>query len=146
LISFDTNILVYTVDEKAGERHRLAADLIRDARDVPVSLTEQSIFEFVSVVTRKAKLPLHRAIPYVHELLATFTLMRPQDTVITDVFALIERRNLNIFDARILAVCAAHGCTHLFSEDLRDGARHGGVAVVDPFNAANAAIIGSSLS
>ena len=146
MISFDASILVYAADEKAGERHRLATDLIRDARDVPVPLTEQSIFELVSVLTRKAKLPPHRAIPYGHELPATFTLMRPQESVVTDVFALIDGHDLNIFDARNVAVCAAHGCTHPLSEDLRDGAQYGVVGVVSPFNPANAAIIGSLLS
>jgi predicted nucleic acid-binding protein len=146
LIPFDTNILVYAADENSGERHLFAANLVRDARDVPVALTEQSILEFVNVVTKKAKLPLDRAIPYVQELLLTFKLICPPETIVTDVFALIERYNLNIFDARIVAVCAAHGCDHLLSEDLQDGAQYGGVTVVNPFNAANAQIIGQLLS
>ena len=146
MISLDTNILVYAADENSGERHRFAANLVRDTRDVPVALTEQSILEFVNVVTRKAKLPLDRAIPYVQELLFTFKLICPSETIVKDVFALIERYNLNIFDARIVAVCAAHGCDYLLSEDLQDGARYGVVTIVNPFNATNASLIGRLLS
>jgi predicted nucleic acid-binding protein len=51
-----------------------------------------------------------------------------------------------VFDARLLAVCNAHGCTHLLSEDLQDGARYGGVTVVDPFHPANAAAVESLFS
>jgi predicted nucleic acid-binding protein len=65
----------------------------------------------------------------------------PPQTVIEDAFALLSRHRLSIWDARLLAVCAAHGCDYLLSEDMQDGAQYGGVTVVDPFKAANAAII-----
>lgn len=146
MLSFDTNVLVYAADENSGERHVLAANLLRDARDAPVVLTEQSIFEFVSVVTRKAKLSLDRAVPYVRELLATFKLVSPPDTIAEDVFVLMGKYNLSVWDARLLAVCDAHGCDHLLSEDLQDGARYGSVTVVNPFNPANAALTGRLLA
>lgn len=146
MISLDTNILVYAVDENSGERHQHAANLVRNARDAPVALTEQAIFEFVNVVTRKAKLTLDRALPYVQELLTTFTLICPSDAIVNDVFALIEAHNLNVFDARILAVCGAHGCDHLLSEDLQDGAQYGAVRIVNPFNTANASLVEQLLS
>jgi predicted nucleic acid-binding protein len=44
-----------------------------------------------------------------------------------------------------LATCAAHGCDYLLSEDLQDGAQYGGVTVINPFNAANAPLIGQLL-
>jgi predicted nucleic acid-binding protein len=146
LISLDTNILVYATDENGGARHRAAADIVRDAKNVPVALTEQSVIEFVNVVMRKAGRPLTDVVPYVRELLASFVLIRPTRTIIEDVFALLEAHKLSVFDARIIAVCNAHGCDHLLSEDLQDGAQYGGVTVVNPFNPTNAKLIGRLLS
>ncbi len=56
------------------------------------------------------------------------------------------RYQLSIWDARLLAACAAHGCTHLLSEDLQDTMRYGSVTIVNPFNPANAVVVESLLS
>jgi len=57
VISFDTNILVYAVDNTAGERHAIAADLIeRSIRHGGCVQTLQSLAEFFSAVTRKASI------------------------------------------------------------------------------------------
>jgi predicted nucleic acid-binding protein len=55
--SFDANILVYAVDNTAGEHHALAADLIeRSIRHGGCFQTLPSLAEFFSVVTQKASI------------------------------------------------------------------------------------------
>ena len=146
MFSLDTNILVYAADKEAGAKHVAASDIVHAASRVDAALTEQSIIEFVNAVTRKAKLSLSSTLPYVGEFQRNFDLLLPTESVVDDVLALLTQHKINIFDARIVAVCAAHGCDHLLSEDLHDGAQYGGVTVVNPFNPGNAGLIGRLLS
>jgi len=141
VFSLDTNILVYAADKNAGARHTKARDLVDAASGANAALTEQSIMEFVNAVTRKVKLPLSDALPYVREFRTNFRLLLPTQTIVEDALTLLSRYRISIFDARIIAICAAHGCGHLLSEDLQDGMRYGRVTVVNPFVAANTDLV-----
>ncbi len=141
MISLDTNVLVYAADRQAGNRHAAAHQLVTMAIGKNVGLTEQSLIEFLDSTTRKAKLSLADAATTLRGYLSYFTLLMPQNTIVEDAIALLTRHKLSVWDARMLAVCAAHGCSHLLSEDMQDGARYGGVTVVNPFNPANAAML-----
>jgi len=145
VISLDANILVYGVDSEAGTRHVRAQDIIRRASNANGALTEQAMFEFFHAATRKGRTTWDHAAAAIHDLLQSFTLLLPHRTIVEDVLDLQSRYLLGIWDARLLAVCAAHGCTHLLSEDLQDGARYDGVTAINPFDPANAAVIGSLL-
>jgi len=146
LFSLDTNILVYAADVDAGAKHVDAKNILASAIDARARLTEQSIIEFLNATTKKKKLTLPTVSPYIRNFVTNFKLMLPTEHVITDTFALLSNYNLSVFDARLLAVCNAHGCDHLLSEDLQDGAQYGRVTVVNPFNSANATLIGQLLS
>ncbi|HVZ90748.1 MAG TPA: PIN domain-containing protein [Rhizomicrobium sp.] len=146
MLSFDTNILVYATDNSAGLRHRAAHRLISSAVGKDVGLTEQSLIEFLHVATRKARLSLSDAAKAVRGYLTYFPLLVPHGGIVADVLALLDRYRMETWDARLVAVCAARGCTHLLSEDLQDGAHYGSITVVNPFNPANAALIGRLLS
>jgi predicted nucleic acid-binding protein len=141
LISLDTNILVYAADSSAGDHHLAAREIVRAASDAGAALTEQSLLEFLNASTRKAKLSARDAVTVVRKLLDTFSLLVPQRTIVEDVLALMDRHKVGIWDARILAVCAAHGCEYLLSEDMQDGASYGGVTVLNPFRSGNHPIL-----
>ncbi|MGH6870841.1 MAG: PIN domain-containing protein [Rhizomicrobium sp.] len=141
MVSLDTNILIYAADRRAGPRHAAAHKLITAAIGTKAALTEQNLVEFLSVATRKAQLSLAEATTIIRGYLANFPLLVPTASVVGDVIALITNHKLSVWDARQLAVCAAHNCSYLMSEDLQDGANYGGVIVVDPFKSANAAIV-----
>jgi predicted nucleic acid-binding protein len=146
VISFDTNVLIYATDVKAGTRHTTARDVLELAKNKNTVLTEQSLVEFVNVATRKTQIPFADILLYVRRFLLNFRLILPQPRMLEDVFDLMSRYNLSVWDAKMLAVCAAHGCDHLLSEDLQDGTRYGSVTVINPFNSANASLIGQLLS
>ena len=146
MISLDANILVYAADLDAAERHAHAQEIIRRASNAHAGLTEQTLFEFFHVSTRKGKMAFADAATTMRDLLQSFAFLLPQQTVIEDTLVLRDRYGLSIWDARLLAVCNAHSCDHLLSEDLQDGAQYGGVIVVNPFNASNANLIGQLLS
>lgn len=146
MISLDANILVYAADLDAKERHEQAPEVIRRASNAHAGLTEQSLFEFFHASTRKGKISFADTAMTMQDLLQSFALLLPQQTVIEDTLVLRDRCGLSVWDTRLLAVCAAHGCDHLLSEDLQDGAQYGRVTVVNPFNPANASLIGQLLS
>ena len=146
MLSFDTNVLVYATDNSAGARHGAAHRLISSAVGKNACLTEQSLIEFLHVTTRKTLLSLSDATKTVRGYLTYFPLLVPHEGVVEDSLILLDRYHLQTWDARLLAVCAARGCTQLFSEDLQDGAAYGTVTVVNPFNPANADLIRRLLS
>ena len=46
--------------------------------------------------------------------------------------ALAQRYGFSVYDAMIVASALIAGCTTLWSEDMQDGARFGGVTILDP--------------
>ena len=138
MISLDSNVLVYASDRAAGARYKIARDIIDIALPINLVLTEQSVIEFLNVAGRKMKLPAAQAALIARVLTNAFPLIFPPTTIVDDVIDLRLRHNLSVWDARLLATCAAHGCSHLLSEDMQDGAIYAGVTVLNPFNAKNA--------
>ena len=136
--SFDTNILVYAADRTAGNRHEASIKLLANATSGEAALNEQSLVEFLHVATRKLKQPLPDAAKLVRAWLNNFPLMTAPSTVLEDTVSLLTSNSLSVWDAHMIAICSAHGCEGLLSEDLADGASYGGVRILNPFNLRNA--------
>lgn len=137
MISFDTNILIYATDMDEPLRQSAAVRLIETAANTDAVLAEQTLIEFISTATRKARMPFEVATTVVRGWLRSFELLTPGPTVIEDVLDLLDKYHLSAWDARLLAVCARAGCTVLMSEDLQDGGEYAGLRVLNPFNPAN---------
>jgi predicted nucleic acid-binding protein len=146
MFSLDTNVLMYASDKTEGARHFAARQLVDDAAQQNAGLSEQSLLEFFHASTRKGKISVAEATTIIEEYRQSFTLLLPPETVIEDTLALMARHLLSIWDARLLAVCNAYGCSHLLSEDMQDGADYSGVIVINPFNKANAALVADLLT
>jgi predicted nucleic acid-binding protein len=146
MISFDTNILVYAADRTAGERHLACVRLLTVATSSVAALNEQSLFEFLHVSTRKGKQPLQEAALLVRAWLKNFALMMTPTTIVEDTLALLDSHRLQIWDAHMIATCAASGCDVLLSEDMADSVRYGRVLVLNPFNPANTRKLADLLS
>jgi len=138
MLSFDTNILVYASDPTAGDRHAAAVKLLTAAAiGRKAALNEQSLVEFIHVATRKTKLPLMGAARLVSSWMKNFPVITATQTVVDDMVALLASYPVSVWDAHMLALCAANHCTALISEDLADGAVYGGLLVLNPFNPQN---------
>jgi predicted nucleic acid-binding protein len=145
MLSFDTNVLVYAADRQAGDRHEKSAKLLSAAISRDVALNDQSLVEFTHVMTRKQKLSLSDAALMVRAWLNNFALITAPGTIIEDTFSLLSSYRLSTWDAHMIAICDAHGCDFLLSEDLTDGALYSGVRVLNPFNPHNTSTIGNLL-
>jgi predicted nucleic acid-binding protein len=140
--SFDTNILIYSADQGTGEKHIQARELLRRAHlQKNGSITEQSIFEFLYVASRKLPLSFAEAGAFVEDMLTLFDLLLPKKDLVNRVLALLKKHRLSVWNARILALCGANDCAVLFSEDMQDHGVYDDVRVINPFRAANAPIV-----
>ncbi len=59
---------------------------------------------------------------------------------------LAETRKIGYYDALLCCTLARCGVTLLLSEDLADGDTYGGLTILNPFNAVNAARINAALA
>lgn len=140
MLSFDTNILVYAWDPTASFRHTAAVKLLATAAlTEKAALNEQSLVEFIHVMTRKRKLPIALAMQPVSSWMKIFPVITTVPAVVDDMLELLASYPLSVWDAHMLALCAANGCNALISEDLSDGMVYGGIRVLNPFSPQNAA-------
>jgi predicted nucleic acid-binding protein len=133
LAFFDTNILVYTDDDRSPEKQARASGLFEDhqQRDTAV-ISLQVLQEYYATVTRKLGVDAEHAQRKV-ELLARGNVVRFEAR---DVIAAIELHRLtriSFWDAMIVHAARLARARVLFTEDLQHGAILGGVPVVNPF-------------
>ena len=129
----DTNILIYAFDRSAGDKHRIAVDLMtRLWTDRRGCISLQVLQEFYVASTRKLKLPTDEAASQVRRL----GLWRVHRPLVNDILAAIElhqRHSVSFWDALILRSAQASQCSVLWSEDLQNGQRWGKLEVRNPF-------------
>jgi len=130
---FDSNLLVYTDDQDAPEKQRIALQLIESARlSRKGVLSTQVLQEYFVSTVRKLGVPAHVARRKV-EIFSRFELVRI-DT--DDILAAIDLHRLHQFhfwDALIIRAALRSGCSVLFSEDLQAGRKIEGLEIVNPF-------------
>lgn len=142
MIALDTNILVYAEsrDDPQG-RYEKAIELIALSSAAGSMVPLQAIGEFLNVCRRKKMLDmavaLERAQSYV-DLFDTPTTAFIDMQQATDWARTFD---LQFFDALIAAVGARAGATMLLSEDMHDGLQLEGLRIVNPFAAANDALL-----
>ena len=135
-MSFDSNVLVYTVDRR-DHRHERAVALLARAVRADCMLSVQSVAEFYHVVTRRRLAPAAEAQAQVDDMLASFPTVTYDARVLGEAIAAARRHGLAFWDAMLWATVRAAGCRVLLTEDLQDGRTLGGVQIVDPFVPAN---------
>lgn len=131
--SLDTNILVYAVSPAAGPRELAARKLLQDAAQAGWPIAAQVYGEFFSVTTRRQLMTRKAAQAAV---LAFCQVMPPMGSSVaahTAALKLAADKQLQYWDALIIAVCAENGVKQLFTEDMPSAPRLLGVKCVSPF-------------
>lgn len=130
---FDTNILVYADDKRAGIKQSRAIDLIAEHRRNGTGVVSlQVLQEYFVTVTAKLSVQSPLARRKV-ELLAEFDVLVPE---VADILAAIDLHRLHGFsfwDALVLRSAQQSGCRVLLSEDFQTGRDIDGIQVVNPF-------------
>lgn len=131
----DTNVIVYAYDSDAGEKHRVALNVMKDLwRSGLGVISTQVLQEFFVTMTRKIPEPLD--ISVVRETIKRFSRW---DVFLVDVDTIIgatelqERYKYSFWDSLIMASAIVGGAKTLLSEDLGDGQKIKGVTIRNPF-------------
>jgi predicted nucleic acid-binding protein len=131
----DTNILVYAYDRSAGEKHRLAVELLRHLwEDETGCLSLQVLQEFHFTVTCKIANPLD--LQTARLIVSDLSHWRLHTPEVRDLLSAIDYQlnyQLSFWDALIVLSAARLGCQQLLSEDLNHGQSYSGVQVINPF-------------
>jgi predicted nucleic acid-binding protein len=132
----DANILVYAFDSSAGTKQAAAKQLLTRLWDSGAGcLSVQVLQEFFVTVTRKVAKPL--SIDDGAQRVREFAAWRVFAPTADDVLAAIElhqQARITFWDAMIVVAAAQSACDVLWTEDLSDGQRLGGVSISNPFN------------
>jgi predicted nucleic acid-binding protein len=144
-ITLDTNILIYAIDSKATSKQLLAQEVLERAAMGDCVLILQSLAEFFNAATRRRFLSAEDAGALVSAWRRTFQIHIADGDALDDAIDATRTHSMSFWDAMLWAGARQAGCGILFSEDLQDGRKLGGVTIVNPFERRNRAMIDSVL-
>lgn len=131
----DTNVIVYAYDKGSGEKHRIAADIMKDLwRSGLGTVSTQILQEFFVTLTKKISAPMD--ISVVRE---TIRRLSKWDVLLIDVDTIIratelqERYKYSFWDSLIITSAITSGARTILSEDLADGQTIQGLTIKNPF-------------
>jgi predicted nucleic acid-binding protein len=133
--TLDTNLLVYSIDNAAGARHRVAREIVDRAVECDCWLTLQALGEFYVATTRKGMTPPAEAAAQVVDWLELFPTVAASAAAIRAALAAASVGRASYWDALLVATAAEAGCTIVLSEDMSDGTLLSGVTIHNPFAA-----------
>lgn len=129
----DSNILVYAVDQDAGERHTLAVEVVDRCVELDCVLSLQALSEFFFVTTRKGKMPQEDAQAQIADWQQLFPVITPKTGTLNHAITAVRRHKLSFWDAMMWAVAKENGVSVLLSEDFQAGGRVESVRFQNPF-------------
>jgi predicted nucleic acid-binding protein len=131
---FDTNVLIYAVDEEDSEKHEIAGGLVEEylvAGDGMISV--QVLREFYSA-SRRLRRPLSDE--HAQEMVGYFAAFSPIPENVGTVLGAVRRSReyrLSFWDALILESALKGGADRLLTEDLQHGQEIAGLRIENPF-------------
>ena len=129
----DTNILIYAFDATAGEKRRVAVELItRLWLDRYGCISLQVLQEFYVAATRKLILAPEQAALQ----MSRFGRWRVHRPSVEDVLAAVDlhrSHSVSFWDGLILRSAQASQCSILWSEDMSSAGQWGNLEVRNPF-------------
>lgn len=132
----DTNVFVYSFDERQPEKKERSRALIQEGLRTGMGIiSTQVIQEFLNVATQKFSVPLS----FEHSKVYIRQVMNPLCQVYADL-ALYEsclelkaETGYSFYDSLILAAALRGDCDVLYSEDLQDGQEVRSVKIINPY-------------
>ena len=132
----DTNIFVYSFDNRQPEKWERSMELIQEALlSGKGIISMQVIQEFLNVATQKFAIPMRieEAKEYLRMVLNPLCQVYPYAALYESCLELQEETRYSFYDSLIIAAAIQGGCEILYSEDLQDGQEVRGVKIVNPY-------------
>jgi predicted nucleic acid-binding protein len=131
--SIDTNILVYSIDKDAGDRHDQSRILVDALVERDCVLALQALAEFFHAVTRKDKMPNDDAAAMVRDWMELFPVAAADGRSLGEAMKLKNEHGFAFWDAMLVQATRAAGVTRLLTEDMQDGRNIGPLRLENPF-------------
>ena len=133
-VFFDTNILVYSVDERTPEKKVIASNLLNEAaRSKNGIISTQSLQEFYNAAVKKLNLSKQAAKEYVDFFSKQFPVKEISIPLIIKAIDISIKNGLSFWDSLILSAANDTGCILIYSEDMNSGQIICGTKVLNPF-------------
>lgn len=132
----DTNVFVYSFDQKASQKSARACELIRQAvRSRDGIISYQIVQEFLNVALRRFADPMTAAEAEQYLAITLRPLMAVQSSaaLYLEALHLSFRYSLSWYDSVVVAAAIEGGARILFSEDFQHGQEFGSLRVENPF-------------
>jgi len=133
MISVDTNIFVYAIDQREPAKQSVARSVILALARVETVVALQVVGEFQNALKRRLKLPPWAAAQAARNLLAQFGSFPYDSAAVELALAQSAAGRMSYWDALLVASADAVGVKTLLSEDMTDGLVHGGLEIINPF-------------
>ncbi len=134
-VFFDTNILVYFVDESDVRKQNIAKNLIAKAvQNQNGIISTQSLQEFYNVITKKMKCSKDKAKELVKMFTELFPVVQISIPLILGAIDISIKDDLSFWDSLILSAANDTECIVVYSEDLNNGQIIGGTKILNPFS------------
>lgn len=147
MIALDTNILAYAEQSEDDHgRHKRANFLVEKLATGEHCIPIQVLGEFVNVCLRKKLLDTREAKSKISLYTDMFEAPKTSHLDLMTAASFAGQFNFQFFDAVIVAVARRAGAAILLTEDMQDGVEVGGLKIVNPFAAANEALIADHYS
>ena len=128
--AIDTNILIYSHDQNAGNKQNIARNLIIES---PIVST-QVVSEYINVLKRIMKVPKQEIISTCLPNLKRCNIFKIDTITLQRADSLMQRHDFQIFDAIIIASALEAGCQYLFSEDMQHNMKiDKQLTIINPF-------------
>ena len=131
--ALDTNVLVYAVSGSEGKKEKVARDILAQAANAGWPIPAQVYGEFFAVMNRRQNMTRREARAAVEAFSAVMPALPSTTTAHAAALKLAADRQVQYWDALIIAVCAEHGVKTLYTEDAPSAATLLGVKCVSPF-------------
>lgn len=131
---FDSNVLVYYVDNRDEAKQKTAEVLLDGALkgDFASLISVQTLTEFVNVSIKKLELPQDVVEQYL-DVFSELPAISPDVRMVKRGFEIKRQYDIQFYDAMMVAAAERAGADELCTEDLNDGQFYCGVKAVNPF-------------
>jgi len=134
----DTNIFVYTFEERHSAKRDRACQLVAQALETRLGIVSyQVVQEFLNVATRKFAKPMSvsDAQLYLARVLAPLCEVFPDAALYSQALSISGEMGIGFYDALIVGSAIGAGAAILWSEDLQHGRRIRELEIRNPFRA-----------
>ncbi|MBI5330494.1 MAG: PIN domain-containing protein [Betaproteobacteria bacterium] len=130
---FDSNILLYGVDDKEpGKQSQAQPLLVKHYAAEQAVISTQVLQEFYNIATGKLRIHPERAARLAREY-ASAQVVQVTPSLIFDAMERHQNGGFSFWDALIVEAALLGGCAVLYSEDMQDGQTINGLTIRNPF-------------